>query len=74
MPDSLQAGLFLYAYDNPKLDPVPNGVMGRTSSATLAPGAVAVWEENAPQPAPASFETLDQRRYGETWITILRAV
>ena len=28
MPDSLQAGLFLYAYDNPKLDPLPNGVMG----------------------------------------------
>ncbi len=32
----------------------------------LAPGAVVVWEENAPQSGPAGFETLDQRRYGET--------
>lgn len=39
----------------------------------LAPHATIVWEENAPQPAPEGFETLDQRRYGETWITILRA-
>ena len=39
----------------------------------LAPLATIVWEENAPQPAPEGFETLDQRRYGETWITILRA-
>lgn len=39
----------------------------------LSPGATVVWEENAPQPAPEGFETLDQRRYGETWITLLRA-
>ncbi len=39
----------------------------------IAPGATLVWEENAPQPAPESFETLDQRRYGDTWITLLRA-
>jgi 16S rRNA (guanine966-N2)-methyltransferase len=39
----------------------------------LAPGATVVWEENAPQPAPPGFTPLDQRRYGETWITLLRA-
>ncbi|MFN4098878.1 MAG: 16S rRNA (guanine(966)-N(2))-methyltransferase RsmD [Pararhodobacter sp.] len=39
----------------------------------LAPQATIVWEESAPQPAPKGFETLDQRRYGETWITLLRA-
>ncbi|GAB1378805.1 16S rRNA (guanine(966)-N(2))-methyltransferase RsmD [Pararhodobacter sp.] len=39
----------------------------------LAPGATLVWEENAPQPAPEGFTLLDQRRYGETWITILQA-
>ena len=43
------------------------------AGAWLAPGATLVWEENAPQPAPEGFELLDQRRYGETWITILRA-
>ena len=39
----------------------------------LAPQALVVWEESAPQPAPRGFETLDQRRYGETCITLLRA-
>jgi 16S rRNA (guanine966-N2)-methyltransferase len=39
----------------------------------LAPGAVLVWEENAPQLPPEGFTPLDQRRYGETWITLLRA-
>lgn len=38
----------------------------------VAPGATIVWEENAPQPAPARFELLDQRRYGETWVTVLQ--
>jgi len=39
----------------------------------LAPGATVVWEENTPQPAPESFAPSDQRRYGETWVTLLTA-
>ncbi len=39
----------------------------------IAPGAVIVWEENAPQQAPPGFALLDQRRYGESWITFLEA-
>lgn len=39
----------------------------------IAPGATVVWEENAPQIAPAGLVALDQRRYGDTWITLLRA-
>lgn len=39
----------------------------------LAPGATVVWEENTPQIAPEGFTLLDQRRYGETWVTLLRA-
>lgn len=39
----------------------------------LAPGATVVWEEAAPQPAPEGFTLLDQRRYGSSWVTILRA-
>ena len=38
----------------------------------LAPNALVVWEENTPQIAPAGFELLDQRRYGDTHITILQ--
>lgn len=39
----------------------------------IAPGALLIWEENAPQSAPAGFTLLDQRKYGDTWITLLRA-
>ncbi len=39
----------------------------------LAPEAVIVWEENAPRIVPAGFALLDQRRYGETWVTLMRA-
>ena len=37
----------------------------------LAPGAIVVWEENAPMAPPDGFTLLDQRRYGDTWITLL---
>lgn len=39
----------------------------------LAPGALAVWEEAAAMPAPPGFARLDARRYGTTWVTLLRA-
>jgi 16S rRNA (guanine966-N2)-methyltransferase len=39
----------------------------------LAPGALVVWEEGAPPLPPPGFTLLDQRRYGETHVTILRA-
>ncbi len=39
----------------------------------LAPQAMVVWEEGAPPAAPEGFELLDQRRYGETHVTLLRA-
>ena len=38
----------------------------------LAPGALIVWEENAPQIAPPGFTLRDARRYGDTHITILQ--
>jgi 16S rRNA (guanine966-N2)-methyltransferase len=39
----------------------------------VAPDALIVWEESAAQIAPLGFQTCDQRRYGDTWVTILRA-
>lgn len=39
----------------------------------IAPNAVVVWEDNAPHHPPAGFDLLDQRRYGNTWMTILKA-
>ena len=42
------------------------------SGGWIAPNARIVWEEASPQLSPPGFETLDQRRYGETHITLLR--
>lgn len=39
----------------------------------LAPGAIIVWEEGLPPVPPAGFALLDQRRYGDTFITLLKA-
>lgn len=38
----------------------------------IAPGATVVWEESTPMPTPAGFIALDQRRYGDTWVTLLQ--
>ena len=37
----------------------------------IEPEALVVFEESAPQPAPAGFELLDQRKYGDTHVTFL---
>lgn len=39
----------------------------------IAKDALIAWEESAAQMAPPGFEGLDQRRYGETWVTLMRA-
>ena len=40
----------------------------------IAEAALVVWEEGAAVVAPAGFERLDQRRYGDTFVTILRRI
>ena len=37
----------------------------------IAPDAVVVWEEGTPPAPPQGFALLDQRRYGDTWVTLL---
>lgn len=39
----------------------------------IAPGALVVWEEGATPLPPEGFGMLDQRKYGDTLVTILRA-
>ena len=39
----------------------------------LLPGAVLVWEEGTAPLPPAGFSLLDQRRYGDSTVTLLRA-
>jgi 16S rRNA (guanine966-N2)-methyltransferase len=38
----------------------------------LAPGAVVVWEEGTPPIPPPGMDLADQRRYGDTVVTILK--
>lgn len=37
----------------------------------IAPDAIIVWEEGTPPAPPLGFALLDQRRYGDTWVTLL---
>lgn len=39
----------------------------------LAPEALVVWEEGTAPAVPAGFAQVDQRRYGDTIVTLLRA-
>ena len=39
----------------------------------LAPSALIVWEESRPPTVPPGFDEIDQRKYGDTLITLLKA-
>lgn len=52
----------------------PRALAAAQRGGWLADSAVIVWEESAPQTAPDGFETLDQRRFGETHVTLLACV
>lgn len=39
----------------------------------IAPDALVVWEESAPQLAPSGMSVVDNRRYGDTHLTLMRA-
>ncbi|MDY6861172.1 MAG: RsmD family RNA methyltransferase, partial [Pseudomonadota bacterium] len=68
------------AFDLIFLDPPYGKGLGQKALAAaraggwLADGALVVWEENAPQDVPEGYELLDRRKYGDTHITLMRAV
>jgi 16S rRNA (guanine966-N2)-methyltransferase len=39
----------------------------------IAPKSLVVWEEATAQPAPPGFVPLDQRKYGDTFVTFMQA-
>jgi len=43
------------------------------SQGWIAQDAIIVWEESTAQPAPRGFIRLDSRKYGDTWVTFLKA-
>jgi 16S rRNA (guanine966-N2)-methyltransferase len=62
------------------LDPPYGKGMGEAALAAarvggwLSPGAMVVWEEGASVAVSEGFEMLDQRKYGDTVVTLLRAL
>ncbi|KFE34814.1 16S rRNA (guanine(966)-N(2))-methyltransferase RsmD [Thioclava atlantica] len=65
-------------YDLVFLDPPYGMGLGEKAIAScleggwLAPGATIVWEESTPPLLPAPLIQLDQRRYGDTFVTLAR--
>jgi 16S rRNA (guanine966-N2)-methyltransferase len=59
------------------LDPPYGKGMGEAALTALqdwlAPEALVIWEENTAPLVPAGFEKLDQRKYGDTLVTLLRS-
>lgn len=61
------------------LDPPYGKGLGEQALATaakggwLAPGAMVVWEEGANPAVPEGFALVDQRKYGDTIVTLLKA-
>lgn len=59
------------------LDPPYGKALGEAALASaraqgwIAPEATILWEEGAALPPPPGFALLDQRRYGDTWVTLL---
>ncbi|ABV91864.1 putative methyltransferase [Dinoroseobacter shibae DFL 12 = DSM 16493] len=49
------------------------GVRALAQRDWIAPGALIVWEEGAPQDPLPGFDLRDQRRYGGTHVTVLEA-
>ena len=63
-------------YDLIFLDPPYGKTMGEAALAALASGwlaanALIVWEESSAPTLPAGFDQLDQRKYGDTLVTIV---
>lgn len=64
------------AYDVVFLDPPYGKALGEKALNTvantgwIAPGALIIWEENAPMTAPVGYDLHDCRKYGDTYISI----
>lgn len=61
------------------LDPPYDKGLGQVALAAIVAGgwladdALIVWEERSPQTVPEGFTHIDQRRHGDTYVTILQA-
>ena len=78
--DAAQPDVAGAAFDLVFLDPPYGKGMGERALASaarggwIAKGATIVWEESRPPVATEGFALLDQRKYGDTVISILEAL
>ncbi len=77
--DATTLGSWMSApFDLVFLDPPYGKGMGQSALASahaggwMTPKAMIVWEENTPMDPPQGFTRLDKRKYGDTWITLMR--
>lgn len=74
LPPATEAATLIF------LDPPYGKSLGTAALASavaagwVAPGALIVWEENGPQPPPPGMTRETTRGYGDTTVTILRAL
>ena len=54
------------------LEIASNSLASALAGGWIAPDAMIVWEEAAPPPPVAGLARIDQRRYGDTTVTLLR--
>lgn len=76
--DAIKPGLNPGAtFDVIFLDPPYGKAMGEAALTSLtpwlSPEALVIWEESTKPIPPTGFELLDQRKYGDTLVTILKA-
>lgn len=66
------------SYDLVFMDPPYGKALGEAAIQSaleggwLTDGALVIWEDSTPPTLPQGFELLDQRRYGDTLVTILQ--
>ena len=71
--DNRGAGQDLVFLDPPYGKGLGEAALANTATGWIAPGAIVVWEESAAPKVPPGFDMADQRRYGDTVVTILKA-
>ena len=75
--DATKLGAAEMACDLVFLDPPYGKGLGQlalkaaSAGGWIAPKALIVWEESAPQEPPQGFAVLDQRKYGDTYVTLI---
>ena len=73
LPDSVRPANLVFVDPPYGLDLGSKAITNAAAKGWIEPNALIVWEERTPQFAPAGFDFIEHRRYGDTHITFLQA-